>query len=259
MIRRGLFAPLLLLAAALPAVSPGGAAATAATRPERLDRLGVTLEVPQEWQRIDPLDLDAFAAALVEATGGILAESYQYGFATRTTEGFGYPCVLVQVKDTGRVGYRQFLRLPPVERLRRESGEPGPVAELGLGAPPYLREAAFDESHFCLRVTTTVPVLSGEPVVALSGAFLTERGFLVFHGFDRLSGFADSRPLFENVLASVELPPGLRYRPRLADRWPGLRPAAGWRGVLVVVLAAGGGLATYLLVRRRTRARRRRP
>ncbi len=222
----------------------------------RLERLGVTLSVPSDWSEIAPADLDAYADALVETTGGLVAESYQFGFGRRTSDGFGYPTVLIQIKDTGRVPYGPLLDLPPIHTLRRDSAVNGAAAALSLGPPPYLREVVFRRDRFCLEITSTVPTVTGEPVVALTGAFLTERGALCVHGFDRLAGFATSRATFESVLASVELPPSLRYRPRLDDRWPWLARVVGWRGVLVLLIAAGGGALTYRLLRRSTPANR---
>ena len=209
----------------------------------------VTFEIPADWAKIPPELLESHSMRMAEASGGRLTEIYQYGFRSSDPEvDFFLPECLVQFRESGRLSYRQFLRLPSAEEMQetgRESVEEraGPaVREMELS------DAVFDRQSFSLHLRNTL-VLSNEGRTSVkSVAFLTERGLFTMHFYSRIKTIEAMDVISTRIVDSVRFDDELRYRPRLLDRWPP-RPAT----ILVVVgsLIAIFALAVHFLQRRR--------
>jgi len=209
----------------------------------------VTFEIPADWVKIPPELLESHSMRLAEASGGRLTEIYQYGFRSGDPEvDFFLPECLVQYRESGRLSYRRFLRLPNAEEMRETGREP-----IDERAGPAVREmelsdAVFDRDSFSLTLRNTL-VLSHEGKVSVkSVAFLTERGLFTMHFYSRMRAIEAMEEISTRIVESVRLDDELRYRPRLLDRWPP-QPAT----ILVVVgsLIAISALAIHFLQRRR--------
>jgi hypothetical protein len=209
----------------------------------------VTFEIPSDWEKIPPEVLESHSMRLAEASGGRLTEIYQYGFRSSDPEvEFFLPECLVQIRESGRLSYRQFLRLPTADDMRNTGRETvderaGPVVR-----DMELSDAVFDRQSFSLRLKNTL-ILSVEGRASVkSVAFLTERGLFTLHFYSRVKAAETMDEVSTRVVDSVRFDDELRYRPRLLDRWPP-RPAE----VLVVVglLIAAAALAANFVQRRR--------
>lgn len=209
----------------------------------------VTFEIPADWATISPEVLESHSMRLAEASGGRLTEIYQYGFRSSDPEiEFFLPECLIQIRESGRLSHRRFLRLPNAEEMRETGREPideraGPaVREMELS------EAVFDRESFSLHLRNTL-VLSNEGKTSVkSVAFLTERGLFTMHFYSRIRAIEAMDEISAHIVDSVRFDDELRYRPRLLDHWPP-RPAT----ILVVVgsLIAIIALAVLFLQRRR--------
>ena len=117
----------------------------------------VTLEIPTDWEAIPDKLLESHSLVLAETTGGLLTETYQYGFRTSDPEeDFVLPECMVQIRESGRLGYRQFMRLPSTEAL----GEAGSRAVDERSGPSVrgleLNQASFDPETFTLHLNNTL-------------------------------------------------------------------------------------------------------
>ncbi|MCK5377100.1 MAG: hypothetical protein KAJ97_08470, partial [Acidobacteria bacterium] len=208
----------------------------------------VSLEVPVSWQEIPTEVLEFFSLRAAEASGGKTAEIYQHGFRPGDPEmDFALPQILIQIRESGRLAYGQFLHLPPLAELRSDGEQ-----RLAERAGPMLNwveldEVSFDHASFSLRVTNTLDLRVEGIVRVDSVSFLTERGLFTIHCYAPASQTGVFAPLFADIIASVRLGEDIAYRPRLADRWP---PA------LAVIAYTAAGLSAVILlalvIRRRT-------
>jgi hypothetical protein len=181
----------------------------------------VTLDVPADWNEIPPDVLEFYSLRAAETSGGRMAEFYQHGFRPDDPEiDFSLPQFLIQIRESGRLNYRQFLRLPSAEDMRA-AGERsltehvGPmVSEMEMGG------AEFDPETYTLRLDNILNLrLEGDTSVT-SVAFLTQRGLFTIHFYARVSESALVEQVFEHIAGSVRIDDQLKYRPRLADHWP---------------------------------------
>jgi len=195
----------------------------------------VTFEIPADWAKIPPELLESHSMRLAEASSDPEVD-------------FFLPECLVQFRESGRLSYRRFLRLPSAEEMRETGRE-----SVDERAGPAVREmelsdAVFDRDSFSLHLRNTL-VLSNEGRTSVkSVAFLTERGLFTMHFYSRIKMIEAMDEISTRIVGSVRFDDELRYRPRLLDRWPP-RPAT----ILVVVgsLIAIIALAVHFLQRRR--------
>jgi hypothetical protein len=181
----------------------------------------VVLDVPAQWNEIPREVLDFYALRAAESSGGRMTESYQFGFRPGDPEiDFVLPQFLIQVRESGRLNYRQFLHLPTAEVLQK-AGERSLAEHVGpLVRGLALGETDFDRDSFALYMANTLDLrIEGETAVE-TVAFLTERGLFTIHFYAHASESAAMDPIFEHVTRSVRFDDELAYRPRLADRWP---------------------------------------
>jgi len=209
----------------------------------------VTFEIPADWVKISPELLESHTMRLAEASGGRLTEIYQYGFRSIDPEtDFFLPECLIQYRESGRLSYRRFLRLPNVEEMEETGRE-----SIDERAGPAVREmelsdAVFDRESYSIHLRNTL-VLSNEGRTSVkSVAFLTERGLFTMHFYSRISETETMDEISSRIVDSVRLDDELRYQPRLLDRWP---PQPATILVLVGSLIAITALAVHFLQRRR--------
>jgi hypothetical protein len=209
----------------------------------------VSLDVPAGWHEIPPDVLEYYSLLAAEESGGQIAEIYQHGFRRGNPEiDFQPPQILVQIRESGRLNYRQFLHLPPVESLRRRSNH---RLEDRSGPPvddPRLNEVHFDRDRFALRVDNTLDLATEGTVLVKSLSFLTERGTFTIHGYTTITENVALRPVFEHIFDSVRIDPSIRYRPRMSDRTP---PRSALVAYSIAAVLAVATAILYLVQRRR--------
>ncbi len=187
--------------------------ATDDTRTETVYDGHVTLEIPIGWHEIPEDQLELSSLHTVEMSGGRIAELYRHGFRPGDPEiEVELPQILIQIRESGRLGYRPYLHLPPPEKMRRTRDSPVESLELD--------EAYFDHRRFLLRLTNTLGIERGASITVLSASFLTERGLFTLHCYTYATQATVVAPIFERVVDSVRFDHELRYQPRLGDRWP---------------------------------------
>ena len=185
----------------------------------------VTLEIPAGWNEIPPDVLEFFSLQSAEESGGLTVEIYQHGFRRGNPEAdFLPPQILIQIKESGRLNSRQFLRLPPIEVLREQSddrlaGRMGPLLE-----DRRLNEVFFDRENYSLHIKNTIDLKYEGKTMVTSVSFLTERGLFTLHCYALISQNIAMRPVFDAIIDSVRIDQSIRYHPRLGDRLP-RRPA----------------------------------
>jgi hypothetical protein len=212
----------------------------------------VTLEVPAEWEEIPPELLESHSLQMAESTGGRLTEVYQHGFRSNDPEvDFVLPECLVQIRESGRLRYRQFLELPSIEEMR-------PVAEEALAdrsgtavREMELRDAVFDHDTFSLHLRNTLELGYESKTTVESVAFLTERGLFTIHFYARTAQIDAMSPVYARIINSVRFDEELRYQPRLTDRLPSRLP--------VILLACAALIAIGATAAHLSRRRRRQP
>jgi hypothetical protein len=209
----------------------------------------VTIEVPADWEAIPDKLLESHSMVLAETTGGLLTETYQFGFRTSDPEEkFVLPECMIQIRESGRLSYRQFMRLPTTDVLdkagsRAVDERSGPSVR-GL----ELEQASFDPDTFSLHLTNTLVLSYPGRTSVRSVSFLTERGFFTMHFYSRINDTETMYEISDRIIDSVRFDGELRYQPRLADAWP---PAPSVILVLVGVFLAFGVLVVHLVQRRR--------
>jgi len=203
---------------ALPSIAM---ASDLAMRTEKVYGGLVTLEIPESWNEIPPDVLEFFSLQSAESSGGLTVEIYQHGFRPGNPEAdFAPPQVLIQIKESGRLNYRQFLKLPPIEFVRDQDagkldGRMGPFLE-GL----HLNDVFMDREAYAVHVTNTLDLTYEGKVLVKSVSFLTERGLFTVHCYALISQHVAMNPVFDKILDSVRFDESIRYRPRLGDRLP---------------------------------------
>jgi hypothetical protein len=206
------------------------------------------LDVPAAWNEIPREVLDFYALRAAESSGGRMTESYQFGFRPADPEiDFSLPQFLIQIRESGRLNYRQFLRLPTAEDLQA-AGERSLAEHVGpLVRGLALGETDFDRDSFALHLSNTLDLsIEGETSVE-SVAFLTERGLFTIHFYAHASEISSMAPIFQHIAHSVQFDEELAYQPKLTDRWPP-RPTTLF---LLAALIAVAVLSVHLLRRGR--------
>jgi hypothetical protein len=209
----------------------------------------VTLEIPADWEEIPPELLETHSLQMAEATGGLLTEIYQHGFRAEDPEiDFALPECLIQIRESGRLSYRQFLRLPSVEQMRAAGeqtlAEHARAAVRGL----ELSDAFFDRDSFSLHLSNTLELSYEGETSVRSFAFLTERGLFTIHFYARAAQSETMDPVYVRIIDSVRFDDELKYQPRLTDYWP---PPPPMILLTAAALIAVGAIALHLLQRRR--------
>lgn len=215
----------IILITALSVALPLRVAADDAMRTVEVYDGLVTLDVPEHWNEIPPDVLEFFSLQSAEESGGLVVEIYQHGFRPGNPEAdFAPPQILIQIKESGRLNYRQFLHLPPIEVVRDHG-----AAELEQRKGPLLEklrlnEVFFDRETFSIHVATALDLKFEGKVLVTSVSFLTERGVFTVHCYALISQHVAMMPVFDRIIESVRIDDSIRYRPRLSDRLPP-RPA----------------------------------
>jgi hypothetical protein len=209
----------------------------------------VDLEVPAYWEEIPSELLESHSLRMAESTGGRLTEVYQHGFRSSDPEvDFVLPECLIQIRESGRLRYGQFLRLPSVEDMHSE-GEGALVDHSGIAARRMeLSDAFFDPGAYSLHLRNTLDLSYESEIIVESVAFLTERGFFTLHFYVRASQLDDMAPIYTRIIDSVRFDDELRYQPRLSDRLPSPSPLILLVSAFVIAV---GGIAVHLIQRRR--------
>lgn len=211
----------------------------------------VTLEIPEDWNEIPPDVLEFYSLQSAEDSGGLTVEIYQYGFRPGNPEAdFAPPQILIQIKENGRLGLRQFLHLPSIDTLRNQGtvrleGHMGPLMDDLL-----LNDVFFDRETYSLHVSNTLDLKIEGKAIVRSVSFLTERGLFTVHCYALISQNVTMKPVFDRILDSVRLDDSIRYRPTLADRLPP-RPALISYGI-ALTLAVVAIVVHFFQRRRRT-------
>jgi len=240
---------ILLLTLAIAAVTSISSPAEEATRTVTVYDGLVTLELPAAWNEIPPDILEFFSLQSAEDSGGLMVEIYQYGFRPGNPEAdFLPPQILIQIKESGRLNYRQFLDLPPIGIIRENSderldGRVGPLLE-----DRQLNEVFFDRENFSLHIKNTIDLTYEGKAMVTSVSFLTERGIFTLHCYALISQNTAMKPVFDSIIKSVRIDESIRYQPRLADRLPKRPAMVSYAAALVLALVT---LGIYFIGRRR--------
>lgn len=208
----------------------------------------VTLEIPSDWNEIPSDVLEFHTLRSVEASGGMLAEVYQHGFRPGDPENdFELPQILIQIRESGRLKYGQFLLLPTIESLRQQDEDTLEERVRPVISDSQLNEVTFNREDFCLRVHNTLDTESAGKTIVVSASFLTERGLFTVHCYSHISQNIVAAPIFEKIIASVRIDESIRYKPRLSDRLPPLPALFAYSIAAILAIA----ILVTLLVRRR--------
>lgn len=240
---------LIILAAAISLAAPASADGGGEFRTVEVYDGLATIHIPEAWNEIPPDVLEFFTLQSAERSGGLVAEIYQHGYRPGNPEAdFMPPQILIQIKESGRLSYGQFLHLPPVEDLRERTGE-----RLDEHMGPYmedlrLNDVLFDRHTFSIRVANTLDLSYEGKVIVHSASFLTERGLFTVHCYALLSQNLRMKPVFDTILDSVRFDESIRYRPRLGDRLP---PRPALISYLIAAILTLIILVTYLAQHRR--------
>ncbi len=211
-----------------------------------------TLEIPTDWHEIPSDLIEFYALESAEASGGRLTELYQHGFRPGDPENdFELPQILIQIKESGRLKYGQFLHLPPIESLR-EQGE-ATLQDRGGAVinDARVNNVSFDREDFSLRMNNTIDFQAAGKTIVASASFLTERGLFTVHCYAHISQNIDAAPIFDRVIDSVRIDKSIRYQPRISDRLP---PMAVLVAYSVAAILAAAIFITLMVLRRRRSA-----
>lgn len=244
--------PALLVLPALLACLTTPLLRTGAAEPTRLPLAGAeaSISLPADWAAIDPQWLIALADQLARQSDGEAAEAYQYGFRPGRRRGapFGPPLVLVQIRENGRLPWREAVelgesRLPPRVKVQADGSHPTlPALEP--------RTLELDMRLRAIRSESLLRRPLGPPIEIRSVVYLTRRGTIGLYGFLESPPKPASLAAVVAILDSVELDPAVVYRPRLGERLGvALRRSSTW------YLAAALMLVATLLVAYRGRRR----
>ena len=209
-----------------------------------------SLEIPETWNEIPPDVLEFFSLQSAESSGGLMVEIYQHGFRPGNPEAdFAPPQVLIQIKESGRLNYRQFLQLPPIELVRdQEAGRlderMGPLLE-----NLHLNDVFFDRGTYSVHVANTLDLKYEGKAMVTSVSYLTDRGLFTVHCYALISQHLAMKPVFAKILESVRIDESIRYRPRLNDRLPPTRALISY----AIALCFAVLVLVVLLIQRRRR------
>jgi len=199
----------------------------------------VTFEIPAGWEEIPPEVLEAHSLRMAESTGGLLTEVYQHGFRTTDPEvDFVLPECLIQIRESGRLSYRQFLELPSIDEMHSVAGEAVADRRWPAVRGLELSDAVFDRDTFSLHLHNTLDLSYESETTVESIAFLTERGLFTIHFYVRTSQVDTMAPVYAHIFESVHFDDDLRYRPRLSDRLPARSPLILLAAAILIGLAA---------------------
>ena len=117
----------------------------------------VTLELPSDWHEIPTDLLEYYALESAEARGGRMAELYQHGFRPGDPENdFELPQILIQIRESGRLKYGQFLHLPSIDAMRHQ----GEVTLLERAESSIrdvrVNEVFFDRENYSIHIHNTL-------------------------------------------------------------------------------------------------------
>src|SRR5262245_29736599 len=172
------------------------------------DRFSVS--IPKDWIELPREELNRLSDALRKLAPGADAQIYKYGFAAGADP--GQPRVLIQVKNErwSEAAFDDMGKLPKAARMIQHgvtAANPS-LAEL----QPEIGEMRWDADRQIVWMRTQA---SGE-VQMLSGVHLTDTGSVQVHGSAPSESYSTYGDTLARIISSVEIDPGLRYKPRNA-------------------------------------------
>lgn len=205
----------------------------------------LSISIPTDWIAIPKSELDQMSANVREVAPKAKPQPYNYGFQASAES--PYPRVLIQIKTSGRWAEKVFADMPKLPSMKDEvekgvqSVSPAFAAlNIKMGALTYdpVKQVAW------LRMQFTGD--DGQTVQGFSGLHPTNVGSIQVHCYAPTADFDEYAPLFSEIITSVQVDDGWRYRAR-----SGASGVLGGFGDLgsSAVTGAIGGLAAVLVLR----------
>lgn len=235
------------------ALAVGALPATAA-KVERVDVPGGSLrvEIPSTWVRVPPDELELRSLFAAEATDGAAVEVYDAAFQPRgATAADGPPLLLVQGRESGRLSWARFERLPTPDAVDAAAARSLSASGLPFGDTTHVHRLLFDRERYALALDMRIEGTPWGPLEVVSTLYLTATGTVAIHGISRSDAAPPLTDMWRGVMTSVEFDDHLMYRPRARDVWPWM---LAWPSTWYVAAALVAAFAAWLVLReRRTR------
>jgi len=171
-----------------------------------------SIDLPDGWESIPADVLDAFALQNETISSNAPAQYYDYGYQAPSTNGqwLGYPYVLIQVRQVGRIPSSELARY---QKLGSEM-EAFTLPEVSVG------DAVYDKENQTLWSTLSTHTDDGTPVKALVAVKLTEVGYIRLMGCATEDTFGEYGPIFKKAFSTLGIDASIAYKPQIADAIP---------------------------------------
>jgi hypothetical protein len=177
---------------------------------------GIAVHLPSQWQEIPKDVLTANFEEFAKQNPNLPKQTYEYGFQAPSEQWFSYPYILIQIQRTGRipeVALKEFPNLAEMfdDELQKTMEVASTVTDAAMG------KTIYDSSKRILWTSMRLNYAGIGNVKMLAGGHLSEDGSVYVLGYTKEQDFSKYETLLHQIISSVELPPGMRYVPRISD------------------------------------------
>ncbi len=183
-------------------------------------RDGFTMHLPGNWVEIPNKDLKQFSEKISQLAPQIGMPVFDYGFQLTPVDNWGtYPYILIQVIRTRRVSERELTKNKINEVVFGNIGELEDKV-VHLLSNPQLGGVLYDTENKILWGNLSLDVQQIGRVNVQIASILTEFGGINVMGYATKDTFSSYQILFQEIARQINLDNSIKYKPRLADKFP---------------------------------------
>jgi hypothetical protein len=175
---------------------------------------GFAITLPNDWTEVSAGEVKAFSERASSSVNTPQRQTYEYAYQHISEHtGLEFPYILVQVANTGAVPEEEVIRQTSqmeiiAKKIIEDTKKNGSIL-----TEAEANHATYDRERRVMRILSHVDVPGFGKIDGISALFLTSRGALTFHCYNRKADFDSTREVFESMLASVKLADNLVYQP----------------------------------------------
>jgi len=219
---------------------------------------GIVLYLPVQWQQIPKDILTAQFEEAFRQNPDLRKQMYEDGFQAPAEQWFSYPYLLVQSVHTGRIFETAFKKVPKLDEVF-DAKVQETAQSLSATVDAVTGKAVYDSNQRILWTSAKANYLGIGNIKMLAGGHLSEDGIVQIYCYAREEDFSRYENLFHQIISRVDLPPGIRYVPRITDKMSPVINSINWDKALSkgIVGAVVGGIAGLILalMRRKKKSR----
>ena len=168
-----------------------------------------SIVLPDDWVEISKNTIERYQRKIAKLVPHGRVPHYDYVFQPECSDNlFEPPCVLIQVKNTGRISESELRK---IEEYKKEEFGMSKIRGLKIF---YNKDKKIIWMHFETNMQ------NGRKVSAISAMVLTQKGFIRVISYCLKENYSVYMPIFEAIIQSISPRPDLVYKSGIWANFP---------------------------------------